>query len=72
MAENNESFGDELIKLANIVEIIENSFIGSEFSDVEFKITEEKMNFLSKNLNYQKNDKITINIGNINFIFSKK
>lgn len=72
MAENNESFGDELIKLANIVEIIENSFIGNEFSDVEFKITEEKMNFLSKNLNYQKNDKITINIGNINFIFSKK
>jgi hypothetical protein len=72
MAEDNESFGDELVKLANIVEIIENSFIGNEFSEVEFKLSEEKMTYLSNNLNYQKKDKVTINIGNVNFIFSKK
>ena len=40
MGEDNESFGDELVKLANIVEIIENSFIGGQFSEVEFKLSE--------------------------------
>jgi hypothetical protein len=72
MGEDNESFGDELVKLANIVEIIENSFIGGQFSEVEFKLSEEKMEYLLKNLNYQKNNKVTINIGNVNFIFLKK
>ena len=62
MAEDNESFGDELVKLANIVEIIENSFIGNEFSEVEFKLSEEKMTYLSNNLNYQKKTNFKLNI----------
>jgi hypothetical protein len=72
MGENNESFGDELTKLANIVEIIENSFIGKTTSNVEIKISEEKLLYLSNNLNYEKNDRIIINIGSVNFVFLKK
>lgn len=72
MGENNEGFGDELTKLANIVEIIENSFIGKTTSNVEIKISEEKLLYLSNNLNYEKNDRIIINIGSVNFVFLKK
>ena len=72
MGENNEGFGDELTKLANIVEIIENSFIGKDTRNIEIKISEEKLLYLSNNLNYEKNDRIIINIGTVNFIFLKK
>jgi hypothetical protein len=72
MDENNESFGNELIKLANIVEIIESSFIGKNWSDVEIKVSEETLTYIAKNLNHDKNDKIIISIGSVNFIFLKK
>lgn len=72
MAENNENFRDELTKLANVVEILENSFVGSGTVDIEIKITEDKLNYLRLNLNTPKNDKVIINIERTNFIFSKK
>lgn len=72
MAENNESFREELKKLASIVEILENSFLGKEFVDIEIKISENKINFLNHNLNTKQTDKVIINIENTNFIFSKK
>ncbi len=72
MAENNEGFRDELAKLANIVEILENSFVGKDIVDIEIKIPENKLNYLSLNLNSGKNDKVIINIENTNFIFLKK
>jgi hypothetical protein len=71
MGENNEDFRDELTKLASIVEILENSFIGKNI-DVEIRILEDNFNFLSESLNSPKNDKLIINIENTNFIFSKK
>ena len=72
MAENNESFREELKKLASIVELLESGFIGKDFVDVEIKIPENKLNFLNHNLNTQKTEKVIINIENTNFIFSKK
>lgn len=72
MSENNESFREELKKLASIVELLESGFIGKDFVDVEIKIPENKLNFLNHNLNTQKTEKVIINIENTNFIFSKK
>lgn len=72
MAENNESFRDELKGLASIVEILESGFIGKDIVDVEIKISEDKLNFLKINLNTQQSDEVIINIENTNFIFSKK
>ena len=72
MAENNESFREELKKLASIVELLESGFIGKDFVDAEIKIPENKLNFLNHNLNTKKTEKVIINIENTNFIFSKK
>jgi hypothetical protein len=72
MAENNESFRDELKGLASIVEILESGFIGKDIVDVEIKISEDKLNFLKINLNTRQSDEVIINIENTNFIFSKK
>ena len=72
MSENNESFREELKKLAIIVEILESCFIGKDNVDVEIKVPENKIFFLNRNLNTPQNDKVIINIENTNFIFSKK
>jgi hypothetical protein len=72
MSENNESFREELKKLASIVEILESGFIGKDNVDVEIKVPENKIFFLNRNLNTPQNDKVIINIENTNFIFSKK
>jgi hypothetical protein len=72
MAENNESFRDELGKFAKIADLLEESFIGQTNVDFEIKIDESKIDFLVKNLNTNKNDKLIVSIGNVNFIFLKK
>lgn len=72
MGKDNEEFRDELTKLANIVEIIENSFIGNELTEIEIKVSEDKINYLINNLKSKKENKVIINIENTNFIFSKK
>jgi len=72
MGEANESFEDELVRLAKISEIIEESFISSDEVDIEIKLEEKKFRDLSKNLRYQNNEKLTITIDNVNFIFLKK
>lgn len=72
MGTANESFEDELVRLAKISEIIEESFISSDEVDIEIKLEEKKFRDLSKNLRYQNNEKLTITIDNVNFIFLKK
>jgi hypothetical protein len=72
MAENNESFRDELGKFAKIADLLEESFIGQNNVDFEIKIDESKIDFLAKNLNTNKNDRLIVSIGNVNFIFLKK
>ena len=72
MEKNKKSFGDELVRLAKIVEIMEEGFFGEDICNIEGKIDENKLEYLSKNLNNQTGDKIIINIDSVNFIFSKK
>lgn len=73
MAENNENFRDELIKLAQVVEIVENSFIGNEKVTFETKLNENRysdlISYLGKDIN---ESKIKVSIGNFEFIFLKK
>lgn len=72
MESNQESFRNELVKLAQSVEILENTFISNRSVEITTKIDENTFNQISGLLNYQKNeDKIIISIGNTNFIFSK-
>ena len=72
MEKNKKSFGDELVRLAKIVEIMEEGFFGEDICNIEVKIDENKLENLSKNLNNQTGDKIIINIDSVNFMFSKK
>jgi hypothetical protein len=72
MAENNEGFRDELGKFAKIADLLEESFIGQSNVDFEIKIDETKIDFLAKSLNTDKNNKLIISIGNVNFTFLKK
>lgn len=72
MAENNDVFRDELSKFAKIADLLEESFISQGIVDFEIKVDETKIDFLTKNLNTGKNDKLIIGIGNVNFIFLKK
>jgi len=72
MAKNNDVFRDELSKFAKITDILEESFLTQGVVDFEIKVDESKIDFLAKNLNTSKNDKLIISIGNVNFIFLKK
>lgn len=72
MAKNNDVFRDELSKFAKIADILEESFVSQGVVDFEIKLDESKIDFLTKNLNTSKNDKLIISIGNVNFIFLKK
>ncbi len=72
MAKDKKSFGDELVGLAKIVEIMEEGFFGEDICDIEVKIDDQKLEYLRKNLNNQTGDKIIINIDKVNFIFLKK
>jgi|688.fasta_scaffold236127_3 hypothetical protein len=72
MESNQESFRNELIKLAQSVEILENSFISNRKIEIITKIDENTFNQINNLLNYQKNEeKIIISIGNADFIFLK-
>jgi hypothetical protein len=72
MAEINQSFGDQLVILAKIVELLETSFMNGDIKEIELKIDEQKLDYIRKNLNYPIENKLIINIGNVDFIFSKK
>ncbi len=73
MGENNQSFGGEIAKLAEIAEILDNSFFYS--TQVEMTITLEETRFIKllNYLNYNTEEKkCIVSIGNINFTFLKK
>lgn len=73
MGENNQNFGGEITKLAEIAEILDNSFFYS--TQVEMTITLEETRFIKllNYLNYNTEEKkCIVSIGNINFIFLKK
>jgi hypothetical protein len=73
MAKNIENFRDELTKMAQAVEILENSFIGQNLDEIKVSLNEDTFNHLMIELNNNSNDnKCTVSIGRANFIFLKK
>ncbi len=73
MGENTENFGSEIAKLAEIVEILDNSFFYSNNVDMTITLEEVKFRKLLNYLNYNTEDKkCIVSIGNVNFTFLKK
>lgn len=72
MAKNFENFRDELVKFANVVEIIEDSFLGNDSLEVVGYLEENVYEQLSKELDTNQKNKCVISIGNVNFTFLKK
>ena len=73
MAEDIENFRDQLTKLAEAVEILENTFINDGDIQVNVTLDETKYQSLMRTLNYQSNDtKCIVSIGNVDFTFLKK
>ena len=73
MAKNIENFRDELTKMAQAVEMLENSFIGQDLDEIKVSLDEDTFNRLMIELNNNSNDnKCTVSIGRANFIFLKK
>ena len=73
MRENTENFGSEIAKLAEIVEILDNSFFYSNNVDMTITLEEVRFRKLLNYLNYNTEDKkCIVSIGNVNFTFLKK
>jgi len=72
MAKNFENFRDELVKFANVVEIIEDTFLGHDSLEVIGYLDENIYEQLSKELDTNQKNKCVISIGNVNFTFLKK
>jgi hypothetical protein len=73
MGEDQESFRDKLIKMAQIVEISEDIFKNSKKITINVDLDENEFNVISKNLNKNIKEQVAIiSIGEVEFIFSKK
>ena len=67
-----ESFGEELSKLAQIVETVDRCFLKKGEVSLNIKLTERDFIALTQKLGNNTNDvKCTISIENVDFIFSK-
>jgi|APGre2960657373_1045057.scaffolds.fasta_scaffold00996_2 hypothetical protein len=70
MGKDIENFRDQLTKLAESVEILENSFLINGDISVTTKLPEEDFNKLMRSLNNQsKENRCVLSIGNVDFIF---
>ena len=73
MAKDIENFRDQLTKLAEAVEILENTFVNDGDIQVNVTLDETKYQSLMRTLNYQSTDtKCIVSIGNVDFTFLKK
>lgn len=73
MAKNIENFRDELTKLAEVVEILEKSFLSKGDIKVEVSLDDDTFSNLLKTLRNNSEDlKCIISIGDIDFTFLKK
>jgi hypothetical protein len=73
MGTNEESFRVQLIKMAQAVDIIEDTFKESKNIKVNIELKESDFNDMCQELNNDiKNDTSIISIGNVEFIFLKK
>lgn len=73
MAKNIEDFRGELSKIAQSIEILENTFIKQGLDEIRVSLKEDTFNDLMIELNNNiKDDKCIVSIGNTNIIFLKK
>ena len=73
MGKDIENFRDHLTKLAEAVEILENTFINDGDITVMVTLDEVKYQSLMRTLHFQSNDtKCVVSIGNVDFTFLKK
>lgn len=73
MEKNTNGLGAEIAKLAEVVEILDNSFFTSNETEVVITIDQKKFSDILTYLNYNTNEeKCIISIGNTNFTFLKK
>jgi hypothetical protein len=73
MGQNYDGIGDEIKKLAEIVEILDNSFFRSNETEVTISLDENKFQLILKYLNHKTTDKkCIVSIGNTNFTFLQK
>jgi len=73
MEKNTDGLGVEIAKLAEVVEILDNSFFASNETEIIITIDQKKFSEILKYLNYETQDeKCIISIGNMNFTFLKK
>lgn len=73
MEKNYDGVGSEITKLAQIAEIIENSFFQSNKVNLDIHLDPPKFQELLKYLNYNTDDtKCIISIGEVTFTFWKK
>jgi hypothetical protein len=73
MGENKESFRDRLVKMAEAVEILEETFTESKKIEISIDLNERDFNIINENLSKNAEDKkCIVSIGNVDFIFLKK
>ena len=72
MVQNEESFRDDLVKMAQVVEILESTFRTSNNTNIVIELNELEFNNILKNLNHNNDTKSIISIGSVNFTFLKK
>ena len=73
MGEIIKDIKDQLKKLAEIAEIIDNSFLKNENIELKVSLNEDTFNSLIRNLNYNTEDgKCIVSIDNVEFTFLKK
>lgn len=73
MAKNIENFRDELTKLAEVVEILEKSFLSKGDIKVEVSLDDDTFSNLLKTLRNNSEDlKCIISIGDVDFTFLKR
>ena len=73
MAKNIENFRDQLSKLAESVEILENTFLNEGNIEVKVSLSEDTFYGLMNSLNNRSDDnKVVVSIRNVDFTFLKK
>jgi len=73
MGKNQESFRDDLEKLAQVSDLIEGSFIKNEKVEVKVSLDEDTFSNLLQHLMINQNEKkCVIQISNLEFTFLKK
>lgn len=73
MGEDETGFRSDLVKMAQVVEILESTFKNTNSTNIIIELNEKDFSKILKNLNSNNNDtKSIISIGNVNFTFLKK